>query len=267
MATFRMQDHSPDVYVRKSRDFQLFCNIFDCLNGALKYDIDSILDIIDTNQCNERLITLLQTKLGFWTNVKIPSSHLRTILKAFPYIIKNKGSIKGVEQAVQVFLKIKKIRTKIHIEVRNEDSEYPYTVMIGTQERLTDTNILEAILKYVLPAGYAVRYIFYADTSFKTELQHSDSVQVVFANTGVLSSVRGAEQDVPSTLNNIDMTTVSSTSNNGNPEVLNLMVDDSNSINTVTSTGTFKPVKLFDIIEDEVLGQGREDIWKPKNQK
>ena len=78
MATFfRTQDHVPDVYSRKSRDFQLFCSIFDCLNDGIKYDIDSMLDIVDTNQCNERLIPYLQTKLGFWSKEKISADRVR----------------------------------------------------------------------------------------------------------------------------------------------------------------------------------------------
>ena len=97
MATFRISEHVPDVYPRKSRDFQLFCSIFDCIFGQLKYNIDSIRDITDTAQCNERLLPLLQTKLGFFTNVKISSDDLRVILKAFPTIVRNKGSRTGIE--------------------------------------------------------------------------------------------------------------------------------------------------------------------------
>ena len=267
MATFRMQDHSPDVYVRKSRDFQLFCNIFDCLNGAVKYDIDSIMDIIDTNQCNERLISLLQTKLGFWTDVKIPTSHLRIILKAFPYMVRNKGSIKGVKQAVQVFLKIRKIRTNVHIEVKNEDPNYPYTVIIGTQERLTHTEILEAILKYILPAGYAIKYVFYADTAFETSLHYADSVQVLYANTGILSSIRGVDENVPPILNNVNMTTISPVSYKGNPEVINMMRDKDGKTGIITSNGEFEEHNIEDFITDIVLEKERkiDDEWPVQN--
>lgn len=191
MATFRTQDHVPDVYTRKSRDFQLFCNLFDCVNGGIKYDIDSILDIVDTNQCNERLLPYLQTKIGFWTKVKISAENLRIILKGFMYAVRNKGSITGVERAVQIFLKIAKIDTNVHIEVINEsETQEPYTIIIGTEERLGDTTILDEILKYIIPAGYNYRYMFYADTSFETPIQYADSVNVVTGSQSLLGAVR-----------------------------------------------------------------------------
>ena len=83
MAVWRLQEHSPDVYPRKSRDYQLFSVLFDCINSGVKFDIDSIRDVVDTNQISERLIPYLQTKLGYFTDLKISTEKLRLILKAF----------------------------------------------------------------------------------------------------------------------------------------------------------------------------------------
>ena len=218
MATFRTQNNVPDVYTRKSRDFQLFCNLFDCVNGGLKYDIDSILDIVDTNQCNERLLPYLQTKLGFWTKEKISAENLRIIMKGFMYAVRNKGSIVGVERAVQIFLKIAKINTNVHIEVINESkTQEPYTIIIGTEERLGDTTILDEILKYILPAGYNYKYMFYADTSFETPIEYADSVRFVTGNQALIGAVRtiftdenGEEIKYPSVIGNVSQTVVSS---------------------------------------------------------
>ena len=230
MATFRTQNHVPDVYIKGSRDFQLFCNLFDCVNGSLKYDIDSICDVTDTNQCNERLMPYLQTKLGFWTDVKIRAENLRTIMKGFIYAVRNKGSIKGVEQAVQIFLKIAKIKTNVHIEVINEPkngTQDSYTVIIGTEQYLGDTTILDEILRYILPAGYAHRYVYYADTSFETLFNYHDTVRLITGNynyanavpgQALLGAVRttyvnnkdGKKVEVPNIINNINQTMVSS---------------------------------------------------------
>lgn len=209
MATFRLQHNAPDVYSRKSRDFQLFCNVFDCLFGSLKYDIDSILDVTDTTFFNERLIPYLQTKLGFWTNLKISAESLRIILKGFTYAVRNKGSIKGVEQAVYLFLKVKNINTNVHVEVINEDADNPYTVLIGTEASLGDTSILDEILKYILPAGYAYRYVFYADTSFEVGIEHADSVNVITGTESLLAAIRtNYEEEYPLGINNVDATLV-----------------------------------------------------------
>lgn len=190
MATFRLQNNVPDVYTRKSRDFQLFCALFDCMNNGIKFDINSIEYLTDTNQINERLLPYLQTKLGFWTKVKISGESLRIILKGFMYAVRNKGSIKGVEQAVQLFLKVKKIKTNVHIEVINESDDSPYTVIIGTDKNLGDTTILDEILKYILPAGYNYSYVYYANTSYDTAIKHADNVKIITGNPALLGAVR-----------------------------------------------------------------------------
>lgn len=210
MAVFRLQEHVPDVYQRKSRDFQLFCNIFDCLNGGLKYDIDSIKDIIDTNQCNERLLPYLQTKLGFFTNVKIPADSLRRILKAFPYIVRNKGSRIGIEQAIQVFLKIYGLSANVKVEIVNgEEITGDYVINIGVQDKLPDTTILDEILKYVIPAGYGLRYVYYADTSYQTIIHQKDVVNIVLVQHSLGSGVRAdSEEEYPRIISNVDTTSI-----------------------------------------------------------
>ena len=89
---FRLQEHMPDVYVNESRDFQVLCRLYDFLFNGIKFDIDSIININDAFKINERLLPLLAIKEGFFTDVQFDSKTLRYILKAFPYIIKYKGT-------------------------------------------------------------------------------------------------------------------------------------------------------------------------------
>ena len=77
---FRLQQSVPDVYARKSRDFQMLCNLFDILFGSIKNDIDSMTDILDARTCSERLLSLLQTKLGFFSSQHITNEELRVVL-------------------------------------------------------------------------------------------------------------------------------------------------------------------------------------------
>ena len=250
MATFRTQHHVPDVYVKGSRDFQLFCNLFDCINSGIKFDIDSIPYILDTNQCNERLIPYLQTKLGFWTKEKISAEKLRIILKGFPYAVKNKGSIIGIEQAVQIFLKVINIKTSVHIEIINipqNSTESAYTVVIGTEKYLGDTTILDEILKYIIPAGYGIRYVFYADTTFESGIEHADSVKVVTGEPSLLSAVNTTYTDVNGNkleyatdiINNVAQTTVTNAETR-NPDV--------------TTEDELKNLYNLDIVEDDSNG-------------
>lgn len=195
MTQFRFAEHTPDVYVKKSRDFQLFCAIFDCLFGALKYNIDSIRDVTDTTQCNERLLPLLQTKLGFFTKLKIPNSNLRTILKAFPTIVRNKGSLTGIQQAVQVYLKLTglKVETKVTITNKTDDPDQSYIVDISVAGKLSDTSILTEILRYVIPAGYKLRYSYKVTSDTTITVIPQDTVNI-FTTIGNSENIPDAAQ-------------------------------------------------------------------------
>ena len=52
MAVFRIEKNVPEIYVRESRDFQLFCRLYDCVFDGVKFDIDSMLNVLDTHSCN-----------------------------------------------------------------------------------------------------------------------------------------------------------------------------------------------------------------------
>lgn len=218
MAVFRLQEHVPDVYPRKSRDFQLLCNVFDCMNGGVKFDIDSIHDTIDTDLCNERVLNFLQTKLGFFTNKNMNTTTQRLILKAFPYLVKNKGSRKGIEQAIQVFLKTQGVTGNISVHTINKQKvldsntglnklENVYIIELGIQTKLLDTMILDEILKYIIPAGYIVKYSFYQSYSIDTKTFNSDTINIIFVQQSLNSGLRLS----PDELNDIPINAVSLT--------------------------------------------------------
>ena len=95
MRLVRLQNNTPNVYTNESRDFQLFCRLYDCVNNGFLYDSDTITDIIDTSMCRSSLLSLLQTKVGFFEDTsQLDDRGLRIILGAYPIIIKNKGSWK-----------------------------------------------------------------------------------------------------------------------------------------------------------------------------
>lgn len=200
MAVFRLQEHAPDAYTRKSRDFQLLCNVFDCMNGGVKFDIDSIRDITDTHYCNDKLLNFLQTKLGFFTSHPMTAQTQRIILKAFPYIIKNKGSRKGIEQAIQVFLKTQGIYGKVSVSPNNKQLvtdvdtglshiENIYVVELGIQSKSLETSLLTEILNYIIPAGYIVRYSFYSGKNIQNIIYDSDIIDIIFVDKSLNSGV------------------------------------------------------------------------------
>lgn len=201
MAVFRLQENMPDVYVRKSRDFQLLCNSFDAVFNSVKNDIDSITNVVDTRLCSERLLPLLQTKLGFFTNKHLTATELRTVLQAFKYIVRDKGSSTGIREAIEVFLKVANASNKSRIQIVDNfvsidghTSETrpgnTYIVEVAIEGQQMDTTLLTELLKYVLPAGYQLKYSFYNATQTVTQIHDKDTVHIIFVDKSDNNGIR-----------------------------------------------------------------------------
>lgn len=187
MNRFRIRDNVPDVYVKKSRDFQLLCDLFDVVNNGVKFDIDSIMNLTDTKLTREAMLPYLQGKLGFNTSKDIPQDTLRTLLKCFPYLVKGKGSKKGIIEAICLFLNVIYTDSSYSVDVfNNEKSEIygNYIVLVSLNDNvLKNLNILDDLLKYILPAGYNVKYeLAYELDDLRTIIYPQDSITVTLMN-------------------------------------------------------------------------------------
>lgn len=192
MSIFRVQDKTPEVYTSTSRDFQLIGRLYDCIINGVKFDTDSILDIINTDNIDSRLLKLLQTKIGFFSSKDITDESLRYVLKAFPEIVKHKGSIKSIKQAVCTFLKLNGIKSFVYVNKINNSLSKPYTIEIGIDSSIKDTYVLDQILKYILPTGYAISYFYY--NSYNRDnmiLESKIDANIVILKDSVSSLIRG----------------------------------------------------------------------------
>lgn len=200
MNRFRIQDNVPQVYVAESRDFQMLCNVFDLMNNGVKFDIDTIKSLSDSIRCPERLIKYLQHKLGFYSNVKMSDDTLRTILKCFPYLVKLKGSRRGVVESICVFLTTLGINGKQKIEVNNHNTnDGPcgnYVIVLNIEHKSLDVTILKEILRYILPTGYIVKYSFFQSVDLlPTITENSDIVNITFVDANLGSGVKLSPDD------------------------------------------------------------------------
>ena len=160
MATVRTINRVPQIYVDRSRDFQLLCNLFDLVNNGVKFDIDTITTVNDTSRCRETMLPLLQHKLGFFTDIKITDNILRSILKVFPYIVRYKGSKKAVIDCINLFMYVNQSQGKFYTNITNYEGltgEYNIKCSI-TSDIIRNVDILDALLYYVIPSGYFVTY-------------------------------------------------------------------------------------------------------------
>ena len=67
MAVIRMKNNIPSPYVSESRDFQIFMRVLDFVQNSIKFDIDSISNIIDTDIISGDYVENLKSKIGFFT--------------------------------------------------------------------------------------------------------------------------------------------------------------------------------------------------------
>lgn len=208
---FRLQNNVPDIYVEESRDFQTLCNVFDIMNSGIKYDIDSMPNILDTNLCRDSMIPLLQSKLGFFTKRTLTTKEIRHVLCAFKRLVKDKGSRIGIKEAIEIYLKLLNTNGGYRITITNNETlkktlsetadtfynktSNVYLIEIDLQSQIQNTDVLKEMLNYVLPAGYKLNFGFYTSQNFETEILlgsqsiNGDSINIIFISTENNNSV------------------------------------------------------------------------------
>ena len=180
----------PEVYIKESRDFQLMCDLFDLVNSGVKFDIDTITHLSDTQLCRDSMLRLLQEKLGLTLRNNVTDDTLRKILKSFPFILRHKGTKQGIAEMICLFLNIiySDGSYKIVVENINDNNNLStrglgnYVVAIlasVTDTGIKDIDILEDLLKYVIPAGYKIDYsINIASPDFQSTVLSDHTVYV-----------------------------------------------------------------------------------------
>ena len=173
---FRTKDNVPEFYVNHSRDFQLLCNLKDVVFNGVKYNIDSIRHTANTMEMNNKLLHLLKSKVGFFSDFDIPEDQLRIILAAFPYIIKNKGSIKGIKYAIYTWFRLTRSSGQL-MSIITDNTNYTITININTYPK--DLDILNELLRYIIPTGYLINYNFGQNYSFEDIFDFTENISTI----------------------------------------------------------------------------------------
>ena len=153
---FKLEENVPDVYVEMSRDFQLLCRVYDIFVNSNIITQSKIRQQLNIEQIDDKLLKLLAGRLGFNSDNYIPTEVMRSILLQFPFMIKNKGTKVGIEQAIKSVIK----------QTSKVNSVYVSDITIATGEikvivesddaSAVDMSYLSNVLKYVVPVGYTV---------------------------------------------------------------------------------------------------------------
>lgn len=170
---FRVENNVPEVYIAESRDFQLVSRLYDLVLQATRFSIDSIEDTSDTMRCNNRLLSLLSTKVGLFGTVTVPDAAYRQVLSAFPYIIKHKGSIQGLQLVVNLFERI--TNYKIYLDIIDDQL---HIVQITFTKYAPYRDLLYLLLDYVRPVGSIVKYRVITSDSLLSQFTTDDKVTI-----------------------------------------------------------------------------------------
>lgn len=195
---FRLQNHVPEVYPDKSRDFQLFCRLYDLCFSDVRFSAESMRRISDTKSCDAGLLELLKTKLGLFTTTNVDDVELRYLLQAFPTLIRYKGSKQGLEF-------IKTLYTKMYnVSAPNFDLTEDYYIHVTFNVPPKNDKLLIELLRYVLPTGYLISYSvakIKEERSFITtqdRLEYtSSSKESVFSTLGTVSGSSDIQSTSP----------------------------------------------------------------------
>ena len=153
---FKLEENVPDIYVEMSRDFQLLCRVYDILVNSNIITQSKIRQQLNIDQIDDKLLKLLAGRLGFSSDNYIPTEVMRSILLQFPFMIKNKGTKVGIEQAIKSVIKqTSKVNSVYVSDITIATGEIKVTVE-SDDASAVDMSYLSNVLKYVVPVGYTV---------------------------------------------------------------------------------------------------------------
>lgn len=170
---FRVEKNVPDVYIQESRDFQLFARLYDLVFQSCRFNIDSMENVTDTLRCNDALLPLLSTKVGFFTKIQYTDQNYRYILAAFPYIIRYKGSLKGVQLVANLFENIMNITVKVE-----QSKDKQGITILFEEDSPPNVELFYNLLEYIRPTGMIIDYKVRTDLKFDSDFKTNDNIVV-----------------------------------------------------------------------------------------
>jgi len=151
----KLQDLTPEVYYKKSRDFQFIGRLFDVVLNNVKLNSDLIYNCPISDNSDEKLLDLMALTLGFKSKHNYNIDQLKALCSAFVEVIRYKGTKYAIKTACNALLHAEGIDEEV--EVTFDETNYLVTIYLPAT--LNDINLLRDLLDYVLPAGISSRII------------------------------------------------------------------------------------------------------------
>jgi hypothetical protein len=144
----KLQDFTPRVYYRESRDFQLLGRLFDLVLNAVKTDATAVASVPFSDNVPDKFLELYAQTIGLQLHTtRYTSAHLRAVCSVFPELLRTKGSLHSITVLCNALLSAEGITEPVEIALVSN------TLRISIPNAYVYTALLEDLLNYILPAG------------------------------------------------------------------------------------------------------------------
>lgn len=171
----KIQNLTPEIYSKQSRDFQFIERLFDIVLNSVKTNAENLYTLPLSANTDEHLIDLMALTLGFKSRHHYNVKQLTALCSAFYEVLRNKGTLYSLELAGNALLHSEGIPETLFVE---PDLTNPNLINIFIPQDLSDTNLLKDLLIYILPAGIGCNIIreLKTSTSAMTKLGAENAV-------------------------------------------------------------------------------------------
>lgn len=185
----KLQNLTPEVYYKASRDFQLLGRLFDLVLNAVKTDTDLLYNLPLSTNSDEKLLELLAFTLGFKPKHQYNAKNLKAVCSVFSEILKNKGSIKAIKIACEALFNSMDISQQLDYDFTPGKDNTELNLYIA--QEFGDITLLNDLLSYILPAGMSCNIIreFHLLSDSNTTIGFTDVVTKYNINTVETSKI------------------------------------------------------------------------------
>ena len=171
----KLQDLTPEVYYKQSRDFQFIGRLYDIVLNYIKTNADNLYYLPIGQNMNEQLLNLLALSLGFKPKNNYNSKQLLAICSVLPDIMKNKGSLQSMITAVNALLAAEEIDQALDYTLTSKRN-----ITLYISQQLSDLTLLTDLFDYILPAGMTYELVKENQliTEINTNIYLTNSVQI-----------------------------------------------------------------------------------------
>jgi len=149
----KLEELTPKVYYKQSRDFQFIGRLYDLVLNSIQTNTELTNYLPLDRNTDQQLLNLAAFTLGFKLKHNYNIAQLTALCNVFSYALKNKGNIKSIISVCDAVLNAEGIRSSTTYAQNGTD------LILYLPSTLTDITLLRDLLDYILPAGMSCTFV------------------------------------------------------------------------------------------------------------